>query len=552
MATTLVHFDLVAYLDGETAETFDWRRYLTERVTALAGTERDVASLLLAKDSLSAAFRSTLTANDPMLFALIYFRHHLAGKETADRITFSDFHLDLCRQRERWWRKLDTPQAIRDAYVAPRGTGKSTWLFLILPMWAAAHEHRKFAAAFADAGAQAEQHLENFKKELEENDLLGCDFPRLVKPRTKVGKEQVIANNRQIIQCSNGFVFAARGIEAASLGMKVGNLRPDLLIFDDVEPGEETYSEYQARKRLLAITDNAFPLNVNAQVVIAGTTTMAGSIIHQIIRVGMEEDDESTQWVLDENIRVHYYPPILPNDDGSERSLWPAKWSLEFLNSIRHTRGYAKNFANMPIAADGTYWGVDDFPVGVLRTPTRYLLSIDPAVTSKKKSDWTALAVVAYSPSEKRAQIVFTLAVRVSSERLKPIVVQICEAFPIRLILCESNQGGDLWIAALDGIPGVRLSLIHQSDPKEVRAARFLAHCQAVPEPRVLFGPDPVRDHPQLRDQCLSFPHGINDDLVDAAGTGAEYFLKWATELERAKASRSRPVRRPINYVGAS
>lgn len=540
----------MSYLEGETAETFNWVQYLSGRVESLAGRERDATTLLLAQDSLSATFRRTLTANDPMLFALLYFRHHLAGQETADRITFSDFHLDLCRQRDRWWAKLDRPQAIRDAYVAPRGTGKSTWLFLLMPMWAAAHGHRKFAAAFADAGSQAEQHLENFRKELDGNDLLRCDFPSLVKPLTKVGSQQEIANNKQIIQCSNGFVFAARGIEAASLGMKVGSLRPDLLIFDDVEPGEETYSEYQAAKRLLAITDNAFPLNVNAQVVIAGTTTMAGSIIHQIIREGKEEGDESTEWVRDENILVHYSAPILLNDDGSERSLWPAKWSLEFLNSIRHTRGFAKNFANMPIASDGSYWGTDDFPVGVLETPTRFLLSVDPAVTSKKKSDFTALSVIAYSPTEKRAQVMFTLAVRVSSKQLRPIVVQICEAFPIKLILCESNQGGDLWLEALGGIPGVKLSLIHQTDSKEVRAGRFLAHCQTVPKPRIVFGPDPVRDHAQLRDQCLSFPHGIHDDLVDSTGTGAEYFLKWATDLEKQKLAGKRgPVRRAISYV---
>jgi phage terminase large subunit-like protein len=536
--------DLVEYLADETAETFDFLQYLRDAFPDDAEWEAAISD----RGTIGAQIRRSAIENDPLLFAALYLRHHLSGQETRNHITFSDFHLDLCRHRNNWMAELDTPAAIRDAYVAPRGCGKSTWLFLIMPMWVAALQYRKFAAAFADSGVQAEQHLETFKKELDENDWLRNDFPELCKPLTKSTEERKIADNRRIIQCSNGFIFAARGIEAASLGMKVGNLRPDLLILDDIEPGEETYSAYQARKRLLAVTDNVFPLNVNAQVVMVGTTTMSGSIMHQIIRVGMGEQDDSTAWVRGENIDVHYYEPILTREDGSERSLWPAKWGIDFLNSIRHTRAYAKNFANLPVALDGDYWGEEDFPAGEVPGLTRYLLSVDPAVTSKKSSDFTGLSVVAYSPSAKRAQVMFTVKVRLSSKKLRPLVLQICQAFPIKLILVESNQGGDLWEEAFEGIPGTKVTLIHQTDHKEVRAARFLAHCQAMP-PRVLFGPDPKVQHSALREEAMSFPHGLNDDLVDSTGTGLEYFLKWATAAEAARHRAANPIGRAVSYV---
>lgn len=537
MIDTLVHCAFVGgYLDGLTAETFSVVDYLAQ------------FPVRIFVDPHATELRIALSKNDPLLFALLYLRHHLAGAETENTLTFSDFHLDLCRQRDRYIKRVTEPATLRDAYVAPRGVGKSTWLFLIMPLWAAAHGHRKFAAAFADSSSQAEQHLETFKRELNTNALLRCDYPNLCKPLTRMDEERRIADNRRIVQCSNGFVFAARGIEASTLGTKVGNLRPDLLILDDIEPGEETYSIYQARQRLIAITDNVFPLNVFAQVVMVGTTTMAGSIMHQIVRVGLGESDESTVWVDTENISVHYYAPILTREDGTERSLWPAKWPLAFLNSIRHTRQYAKNYANLPVAIDGEYWGDEDFPAGEVEAVTRFMLSIDPAVTDKKGSDFTGIAVVGYSPTVRRAQVFYTVKVKLSTTKLRELVLRICGHYPIRLIMIESNQGGDLWYQALGDIPGAKIALIHQSDSKEVRAARLLAHCQALP-PRVLFGQDPVRDHAAFREEAMSFPHGLNDDLVDAVGTGVEYFLRWASQSEESR--RRLPLQgRAISYVG--
>src|ERR1700748_1691494 len=121
--------------------------------------------------------RRIITRLDPLMFALVYLPHHLRGKETGDEITLSEFHVDLIKQAESWVLVDEEPAESRDAYIAPRGVGKSTWLFLILPLWAAAHQHRKFVAAFADSGAQAEKHLLTFKQELESNELLRGDYP---------------------------------------------------------------------------------------------------------------------------------------------------------------------------------------------------------------------------------------------------------------------------------------------------------------------------------------------------------------------------------------
>ena len=120
--------------------------------------------------------RRTLAA-DPIAFALIYLRHHLRGKETGDRITFSEVHYEWARRAMSWREPMHQPMESRDAEVAPRSMGKTTWWFQIIPLWAGANEIVSFLAAFANTTGQAEGHLTTFKAELASNVLLRADFP---------------------------------------------------------------------------------------------------------------------------------------------------------------------------------------------------------------------------------------------------------------------------------------------------------------------------------------------------------------------------------------
>lgn len=494
--------------------------------------------------------RRLLTRLDPLLFALVYLPHHLRGAETGERITFSEFHTSVAEQALQWALPDLEPAANRDCYVGPRNVGKSTWFFLILPIWAAAHGHRKFIAAFADSGAQAEQHLASFKLELENNDLLREDFPDLCTPKkTRTGG--AVANRQSMYMAESGFVFGAKGIDSSSLGMKVGKRRPDLLVLDDIEPDESNYSPYQKEKRLSTLLDAILPLNVYARVVLVGTVTMPGSIVHDLVKTITKPGEEAPDWIADENWRVHYYPAIVTDDEtGAQRSLWPAKWSLEWLRSIAHTRSYKKNYANDPMARDGVYWNEEDIVHHELPALTHQIITIDPAVTSKGTSDYTAIAVIAYSAHHQRVVVRAGWAIRIQpGAPLRMRLLGILDLYPeTRGIVVETNQGGDTWKASvLTGMP-VPVRTVHQTEPKEVRAARLLNWYQTKPAiPRrpgapktptqsaAAAGPaSPYADLPyvvhekpipQLEEQLVGFPNSAHDDLVDAVGTGADIFL---------------------------
>jgi hypothetical protein len=504
--------------------------------------------------------RRQLTRFDPLLFAITYLPHHLKGEEDGAHITLSEFHVELAEAAKKWALPTREPRSDRDAYICPREAGKSTWLFLILPLWAAAHGHRRFVAAFADSGGQAEMHLLSFKRELDNNTVLRTDYPKLCAAgRRPSGTTE--SDTKNMLVTKSGFVFATRGVDAKTLGMKLGNRRPDLIILDDIEPDEANYSDYQKGQRLSTVQNAILPLNIRARVVIAGTVTMPGSIIHDLVKTVSRPGEEPAEWVVAEQIRVHYYRAIITDEEtGERRSLWEAKWPYAFLAAIEKTRSYKLNYDNNPMARDGDYWNEDDFVYGELPAITHQLLSIDPAITSKKKSDYTALAVIGYSAAHRRCVVRYARVVRIQPGKpLKRLVLRILDEFPeIRGVVVEVNQGGEVWEASvLTDLP-VPVKTVHQHEPKEVRAARLLGFYQEIPKRSKTTVPDPsvaagiahmpyvIHEHalPAAEEQMVGFPKAVHDDLVDAIGTGVDKFLK-KSKKKRSSATTYDPLAAP-------
>lgn len=478
--------------------------------------------------------RRELTKLDPLLFALTYLPHHL--KQPDGTITLSEFHLDIVSQARHWAVEDTKPREHRDAYVAPRNAGKSTWFFTLLVLWAAAHGHRKFVAAFAATATQAEMHLATFRRELENNRLLRADFPLLCQPARKA-RGTAESDNAAMYIAKSGFVFAARGIDSTTLGMKVDTMRPDLLVLDDIEPPEENYSLDQKDKRLGALVDSVLPLNEFARVVLVGTVTMPDSIVHDLVR-SVSQPADAPEWIREQRFHCHYYPALITDEEtGEQRSIWPEKWPLAYLLSIQHTRDFKKNFQNDPMGRDGEYWRAEDFHYGVLPALTACLLSIDPAVTSKAKSDFTAMAVVGMQAAgydtvdarrvevrPARCVVRYAVARRVQvGVTLRDWVLATLEQFPeIAGVLIETNQGGGkgdpgVWSKILHDLP-IRLHTVHQGIAKEVRAARLLNLYQR----GLVWHEQPL---PQAEQQMVGFPKAPHDDLVDAIGSGVAAIL---------------------------
>lgn len=465
--------------------------------------------------------RRALTRLDPLMWAALYVPHLL--KDHEGRVTFGDVHLQIYRDALELVADPG-PKESRRAYVAPRGSGKSTTLFLVVPLWAACHGWVNFVAAFSSSATQAQDHLSGLRRELQINKLIRADYSSLVTPARKVNGTPV-ADSQSMLHTSSGFSFAARGIDTEVLGLvDPENRRPDMLLLDDIE-GEEGagYSAYQAKKRLTTLVDGILPMNDRAHVRLVGTVNLPGGILDRLTK-SVTESGEPDRWITDERFKVTYFPPLVRLDDGSQRSLWPGRWSTEYLESISGTRAFAKTFANKPVPEDTEYWSPTDFTYGPLPV-VRELLSIDGAVTTRATSDFTGLSVIGWepaaAPTPARCLVRHAEKVKLQGAALRERVFQLLDSFPnVGAVLVETNQGGDMWREILHGLP-VRLLTVHNTEPKLVRAGRLLNLYQMVP-PRVVHEKRLL----DLEDEMVAFPKGLNDDLVDSVGNGVLRFLR--------------------------
>jgi hypothetical protein len=484
--------------------------------------------------------RIELTKTDPLAFALVYLTHHLQGKATGDDITFAKLHVQLLENAKGWATGTGGLREHRDCYVAPRDSGKTTWLFLLLPLWIAAHEYFKFIVAYSDAIEQARLHLATFRDELDTNELLRYDFPELCKGKTFTTSNRLVSQRQDMLQQANDFIFVTKGMNSASLGLKIGRRRPELIILDDIEPGEEKYSLESVTKRLEALRSKIFYQNQSARVVLVGTVTRVGSIVHQLVESLLHPSDETPTWIKDENFTVHYFPPIVVDDNGERHSCWPAKWPLTYLLAHEHEREYQKNFANQPVNEDGDYWTpadihylTDDSNLALVQT----ILQLDVATTSGPRSHYTGIAVVACDPfnGEGKCLLRHVRRVKIGPKHLRRLVLELLDTFPeIGKIRVESNQGGEAWREVFHDMP-VRVVLNFETVNKLVRTIALLNHYQ---RSRVLH----ERQFMQFETLLFAYPHVMEDDEIDAVSAGVEYFLK-------PKVRRQRPSMRTESYV---
>lgn len=470
-------------------------------------------------------FRREACRTSPILFALTYFPHHLRSAETNDVISLSEFHIAAAMAAKQWMRTDLGPAELRTGVLSARASGKSTWYFLILLLWALAYEHRRFVLAFSHTGPMARRHLLSLCSELARNPKLRADFPELVAPRMQ-GRRAVM-DTQDGYMAASGVAVVVAGLDQGMLGIKVENRRPDMILVDDGEPPESKYSDYQKEQRLRTLVDAVLPMGLNAVVNLVGTTTRLGSIMDDV-RTGKP-------WAVEEQfVCQHTLALAVDEDTGEERSTWPHRWPLEYLQSIRHTRSFALNFQCMPMSKDGTHWTQDDFVYDTKGRLARMLdakvLAIDPAVTSGAQSDQTGLSVVGWSGSMRKCLIERARGVRMDPAALRELVHRTLRADPaIRTVVCEVIQGGEWIIQALQPLPG-GVKLVKPKRTRQSKLSRITELYDHYQRGEVIHA-KPLQ---ALEAQMLAHPTD-HDDIVDSVDIGVRWLLEqYAPQLVSA------------------
>lgn len=196
-------------------------RWVDLSVTAFAADPKAKAERLAKTRDRETGFR---------FFLETYLPHYVKGDH-------SRFHEEIFARVPQI---LTSNKGVRDLFIAPRGSSKSTHLSLGFALYCLCLGHKRYILEVCDVYAQAALLIEAIKAELTTNPRLAHDFPEATgQGRVWREGEIVTANNIRV---------EGLGALQKLRGRRHGPYRPDLMFFDDLENDEAVRSPDQRKK----------------------------------------------------------------------------------------------------------------------------------------------------------------------------------------------------------------------------------------------------------------------------------------------------------------
>jgi hypothetical protein len=243
--------------------------------------------------------RRAACAADPVLFATTYFPN------SAGKYPMCKDHLDMYSITQ-----TAIDEGGQFVNVFPRGAGKSTNVE-VLCLWGATNAKARFPVLIAAEAGLATDSLDSMKRELVENDLLAEDYPEICYPfRALDGKSQRCrsqTHNGNLTHIgwrkdtivfptiegspASGAIIKTKGLTASLLGLRHKasdgtQVRPDLIICDDIETRESAAQPAQVKKRLNILVKSILGLGGHDKTlacVVNGTILAAGCATEQLL-----------------------------------------------------------------------------------------------------------------------------------------------------------------------------------------------------------------------------------------------------------------------------
>jgi predicted phage terminase large subunit-like protein len=454
----------------------------------------------------------------------------------------SRFHLELVAELD----TLTKRRGSRRAWIAPRGSAKSTWTTLAYPLREALRGTERHIVLLSDSSDQASQLLAAIRTELEGNQWIRDNFAAVA----GAGSEWT---NRRIM-LRNGVVIEALGTGSKIRGRRNRQDRPTLMIVDDPQGNQDIVSKVERQRSWDWMVREVIPAGTDGHTnfLAVGTALHREAIIVKLQQTAgwvgktyrsierwpdrMDLWDEwgrmAVDWGLEDRprrTREFYERNRAAMDQGAE-VLWPEGKPLYDLMLRRAEIGpiaFDTEDQGVPHSEESTEWPAEWFDrSGIWFTAwprmTVMVIALDPSKGSdSKKGDYSAFVALGravdgtiYVEADIRRRSTdlivdhgFELCDRVSKEIGREI-----DGFGI-----ESDQFQELlanqFIERSKGTGFMRLiyKMTTGGLPKEVRIRKLTP----------LFASNVVRfrDTPGTRllvEQLRDFPNGDHDDGPDA------------------------------------
>lgn len=425
-----------------------------------------------------------------------------------------------------WW-EICTSQSKRVAIAAPRGHAKSTAITHCYGLATALFRERRYILIVSDTTTQAVQFLGDWKKELSENEDI----------RELFGVAEFIKDTEDdiIVEFTDGVQFRvqAKGAEQKLRGLKWKNLRPDLIICDDLENDEIVLNKDRRLKLKRWFYGALVPcLSDNGIIRIVGTILHLDSLLESLMPeqlLGARAKKELVQEELKEytNSKATWKSlKYRAHNPDFTALLWPTKRTKEELLRIREDyirQGlqdvYSQEYLNVPLDEARSFFRRSDFyPLTEVdkKKKVNFYCSGDLAISSKQQADYTVF-IVGGVDEDGILQVRNVIRDRLDGMEIVEMILSLQKLYNPDCFSLEDGQISKSILPYLNetmirrGI-FVQLKLLKPTTDKITRAGSIQARMRAG---GVKF--DKQADWYQtFEDELLKFPRDKHDDQVDA------------------------------------
>ena len=441
------------------------------------------------------------------------------------------------------------------AIAAPRDFGKSTLITLIHIVHCICHSKEKFIVIISNTASQARQILDNIRKELTENELLKTDFPEIFE--FKFGHKQLRWREEDIITRNNVRIMTLSSYQQIR-GRRHGIDRPTLVIADDLEDSENTFSLETLDKRRDWYEKSVLKVgSKDTNYIFIGNLYHPHSLLSEYV-----SPDKNPAWIKkvypaivtwpknmelwDKWNNIYNYREQFEGLDGSVAAqrfyeqnkilmdegavvLWDARyklydlmtmWAENEMSFMSEMQNMPRNPANCIFDIDKiVYWDNDgrsvDDQLRCLGDNFETFMTCDPSLgLSGVKGDPSAIVVLA---KDKKTGTLYILEADIKIRPIEEIVETVLSYYvrykPSKIGI-ESNHFQSLLIDIVKK-EGKKIGLYPNIVPMNNKDDK-IARIQTL-RPRIMSGNLQFsRKHRPLTEEARYFPKGRHDDGLDA------------------------------------
>lgn len=403
-------------------------------------------------------------------------------------------HKELCDYMLKWNKR-------KKLVLLPRGSFKSTVVTVGHTLHALCYNPNLRIMIATENYNNSVLYLKEIKEQMERNDTLKLIYGNMV---PEGGRDGLWTKNEITIATKTRVGGKEPSIQTSSLGTTKVGLHYDLLILDDLVSNTNTNTQEQMQKvidyykYLLSIADPG------ARIILVGTRYHYGDLYAYI-----QEHEQDNFDIL---VRGAY------NEDGS--LYFPTRLTEEFLTEQRKSQGswiFSCQYQNQAVDSENAVFKEEH--IQYFENPPKalnYFITIDPAATVNKTSDYTAILVIGIDPHS-NIYILEAHQVKQDVSEWIDLVFRKVDEYDVSTVSLETNSWQRTYKHAFQQEMDKRKFYfpIHEAGngintrSKEARIGGLVP----------LFEQGKIflrKSQTALIDQILRFPKAKNDDLLDA------------------------------------